>query len=266
MRQEEFENFLKETLPDMGYVWRMLSRKNVRRKVQQRMESLGIHEWTRYRDLLLESREETAVFESLLRVTITRFFRNRDVWKQLGAVLVHQSESLRSGEVFSAWSAGCAGGEEPYSLAMLLDQLSRERLFVHPWSVLGTDSHRPSLKRAGELVYQWGSVREVPGDLLEKWFEKRENLWVLNSKIQENVTIRSHDTLRGPPPGTFHLVLTRNSVFTYNTQDVRKHFAESVRENIAPPGLLVVGSKETVSEKWGFEQVGRCIYKAVQST
>lgn len=261
MKQEDFERFLKETLPEMGYVWRRFSRKNVRRKLRQRMESLRIHELTRYRELLLKSPEEQAVFQSLLRVTITRFYRNADVWEQLGKIIVRQSGTLDAETPFSSWCAGCAGGEEPYSLAMLLEELSSKGEFHLPWTVLGTDSDGASLNRAQELIYKWGSLREVPQVLLEQWFDQVDGRWSLNSGIADRVTIRCHDTLCAPSPGNFHLILARNSIFTYNTADVRKRLAEKIRGSLVPPGLLVIGRKESLPEGSGFEQVGRCIYK-----
>ena len=105
-----------------------------------------------------------------------------------------------------------------------------------------------------------------PQDLLERWFEERNDLWYLNPEITANVTIRSHDTLKGLPPGVFQLILVRNSVFTYNTPDVRSRFTGVVRKNLAPPGLLVVGRKEALPESCGFERVGRGIYRKVQGT
>ncbi len=261
MRQGGFEKFLRDTLPEMGYVWRRLCRKNVRRKLRHRMEYLRIRELADYRELLLKNPEEMAVFESLLRVTITRFFRNADVWEELGQVLVREVTALDNSVIFSSWSVGCAGGEEPYSLAMLLNQLSRRGEFSHPWRILGTDSDDASLKRAGERVYKRGSVREVPQNLLERWFDHRDDLWVLNPGITDNLTIRSHDTLHEPPPGAFHLVLVRNSIFTYNTPAVGERLTETIRGCLVPPGLLVIGRKESLPEGSGFERVGKCIYR-----
>jgi len=261
MNQKDFEIFLRETLPGMGYAWRMLSRKNVRRKVRRRMESLRIQELGRYRELIMRNPEEAAVFQSLLRVTITRFFRNAEIWEQLGQIIVQGCRTLDAQETISCWSAGCAGGEEPYSLAMLLDQLSRRDGLLNPWAVLGTDSDEASLERTGELNYRWGSVREVPEHLLHGWFDNRDDRWFLRPEITANITICSHDTLSGPPPGAFHIALVRNSIFTYNTPDVRRKFVERVRESLVPPGLLVIGRKESLPERSGFEKVGKCIYK-----
>jgi len=261
MRQGDFEKFLRDTLPEMGYVWRRLSRKNVRRKLRHRMENLRIQELADYRDLLLKNPEEMAVFESLLRVTITRFYRNAAVWEELGQILIREVGALDTSVIFSSWSVGCAGGEEPYTLAMLLNQLSETGEFHHPWRILGSDSDEASLKRAGERIYKWGSVREVPQNLLERWFDHMDDLWVLSPDITDNVTMRSHETLHEPPPGTFHLVLVRNSIFTYNTPEVGKRLAETIRGCLAPPGLLVVGRKESLPEGSRFEQIAKCIYK-----
>ncbi|UCG38293.1 MAG: hypothetical protein JSV00_08880 [bacterium] len=259
MDPDTFRAFLRDTLPPMGYQWRRFERRNIRRKIQRRMESVGIHEADRYAALLAVDPEERRRFQSLLSVTITRFYRNAWLWSVLAGIL--PAAAREAGGAFHVWCAGCAGGEEPFSVAMLMDDLARRGLAPFPWTVLGTDSDLPSLARAAGTSYNWGSVREVPERILERWFREEEGLWTMDPAIRALVRIEEHDLLREDPPGTFSMVFLRNCVLTYNTEAVQRMVLEKLRGCMQPPGLLVIGRTERLPAGTGFGEVGRCIYR-----
>lgn len=261
MKHEGFERLIRNILPDMGYEWRPMSRRNIRRKVARRMEESGIHEWDDYLELLEKDGVERAAFEQILRITITRFFRNVGMWEELGG---HGSciwGTLPDNHTVSAWSAGCAGGEETYSLAMLLDRLTSDGKMRQKWKILGTDSDTNSLKRAALMTYQWGSIREVPDKLRELWFTEQNHNWVLDPVIGRNITFRQHDILNDPAPGTFDVILLRNNILTYNVEAVQRRVLSDIRGSLESEGLLFVGRKEIVPADSGFEMISESIYR-----
>lgn len=267
MHADEFRQFLKAILPGMGFNWRRFERRNIRRKIRLRMEALGIHEGYKYLEVVQSDPEELHNFTSLLRITITRFYRNRWLWEELAD---HIPKLTVDGEVFAVWSAGCAGGEEPFSMAMLLDDLEREGMpekgsQVTGWQVTGSDVDGPSIDRSRKASYQWGAVREVPPVLLERWFQKDGDEWRLDDMIRRMVTIVDHDILEEEPPGRFNMVMLRNSVLTYNTEPVQREVLEKIRGCLDPPGLLVIGRTEKLPEGTGFEEVSKCIYQLLSS-
>jgi chemotaxis protein methyltransferase CheR len=262
MNSAEFSTFLKAVLPDMGFNWRRFDRRNIRRKVRRRMESVGIHEALKYADLVNSDPAERAVLDALLRVTITRFFRNAWLWEEMGPLLSRNLPGASRG--LTAWSAGCAGGEEAFSLAMLLDNLAGKGLIGENWTVLGSDIDPPSLERAREATYQWGTVREVPSDLLKRWFTQEGDEWHLDDQVRKMVTILPHDLVKEEPPGRFDLVLLRNSVLTYNTKPVQRQVLQRIRDHLDPSGLLVIGRTEKLPEGTGFEKISKCIYQKVE--
>jgi len=260
MKHEGFERLIREILPDMGYMYRPMNRRNIRRKVARRMEEKGIHEWDKYLDLLKKDGAERAAFEQILRVTITRFFRNAGMWEELGSLTARIWASQPADCVISVWSAGCAGGEETYSLAMFFEQLTSEGKLSQDWEILGTDSDTNSLKRASQMTYQWGSVREIPGQLRERWFTEKDDCWVLDPSAGQNITFQQHDILNDPPPGSFNMILLRNNILTYNTESIQKKLLSDLRKCMEPKGLLFIGRKETVPEDTGFEMLSDSIY------
>ncbi len=224
------------------------------------MESIGIHEAQKYADLVNNDPAERAILDALLRVTITRFFRNAWLWEEMGLLL---SRNLPGdSRSFAAWSAGCAGGEEAFSLAMLLDDLAGKGLMVEGWTVLVSDVDSSSLDRARQATYQWGSVREVPTEIRKRWFTQAEDEWHLDDQVRELVEIFPHDLVKEEPPGRFDLVLLRNSVLTYNTKPVQRQVLQRIRDHLDPPGLLIIGRTEELPEGTGWQEVSRCIYKS----
>jgi chemotaxis protein methyltransferase CheR len=259
MNSADFTAFLKTVLPDMGFNWRRFDRRNIRRKVRRRMESVGIHEALKYAVLINSDPAERAVLDALLRVTITRFFRNAWLWEEMGPLLSRNLSGADRG--LAAWSAGCAGGEEAFSLAMLLDNLAGEGLIGENWTVLGSEMDPSSLERAREATYKWGTVKEVPSDLLERWFTQAGDEWRLNDQVRKMVAIFPHDLVKEEPPGRFDLVLLRNSVLTYNTESVQREVLERIRGCLDPPGLLVIGRTEKLPVGVGYEKISKCVYR-----
>ncbi|MEE8546700.1 MAG: CheR family methyltransferase [bacterium] len=260
VRSDDFQTFLRAILPAMGYRWRRFDRRNIRRRVHSRMESLRIYELGKYAQLVTRDTAEQATLDSLLRLTITRFFRNAWLWADLGSLIPETGGCLGGNETLKIWSAGCAGGEEPFSMAMLLDDLSRSGHVKHPWTILGTDTDAPSLKRAQEATYRWGSIREIPKHLQDRWFREDDGLWTLTEEIRSFVEVRQHDLLTTSPPGRFHMVLLRNSILTYNTDEIQRKVLGRIHECLSVPGYLIIGRTEELPEGVGFEEVSKCIY------
>ncbi len=263
MNRGDFGEFLKAVLPAMGYQWRRFDRRNIRRRVRSRMEALRIYDLEKYAQLVSREPAEQAELESLLRLTITRFFRNSWLWTDLGSLMPEAASCLGDNEILRIWSAGCAGGEETFSMVMLLDDLSRSGHLNHRWAILGTDTDKSSLERSREATYKWGSVREVPRHLLDRWFREDEGLWTLAEEVRSLAEFRQHDLLNADPPGRFHLALLRNSILTYNTDEVQRNVLARIRECLLSPGYLVIGRTEKLPEAAGFEEVSRCVYRAV---
>ena len=177
------------------------------------------------------------------------------------AVILEIAESIVRGETLSVWSAGCAGGEEAFSAAMLLEHMERSGDLAIPWRILATDTDTASLSRAVHTTYSWGAVREVPEHLRDLWFTEEDGPWTLDPRVRSMVTFLDHDMVTMDPPGRFHLVFLRNSILTYNTEEVQRTVLDRIQGCLHEPGYLIIGRTETVPEGAGFKQVSRCIYR-----
>ena len=237
----EFETFLSEALPFFGLSPVALRRRNIRRRITQRMESLGIHEFPVYLDLFRRSPQERDALLPLLTVTISRFFRNRRTFEVLArdvlSPLAARSHPAR------AWSAGCASGEEPYTLRILWEELPEPK---PPLFLLGTDVDEACLRRAREGAYSESSLREVPRRIVNVYFHKEGERYRLREDVVRSAELRRHDLLHNIFPGTFDLVLCRNAAFTYFDPARRIATAQGLASALPPGGVLVIGRTENL--------------------
>jgi chemotaxis protein methyltransferase CheR len=234
-----FEEFLEEALPPLGLSPSAHRRRGIKRRLARRMESQGIHEFTRYLEFIRRTPGEARFLRALLPVTISRFFRNRQMWKVLAAGVLLPL-ATRGGEVM-AWSAGCASGEEPYTLALTWRDLPGVR---PPLSILATDVDSAVLERVGEGLYGGSSLKEAPPSLLSEYFVPEGSLFRLRKEVRRSVTFLRHDMAVEDPPGLFHLILCRNAAFTYFGEASRLDTARKIAAALLPGGHLVIGRTE----------------------
>ena len=216
--------FLQWALPRLGRRWAGYRkvRRQVCRRVNRRAAELGLDSLAAYRGHLERHPDEWRVLDGLTNVTISRFQRDHGVFEFL------QAELLRPG--LRIWSAGCANGEEPYTLALLCDCLE----------ILATDVDPRLLRRAEAGRYPPSALRELPAALREHAFTDG----VLDPRVRRRVTFMRHDIRGEPPGGPFDLVLCRNLAFTYFDDPAQRATLTRIASVTAPGGALVVGSHE----------------------
>ncbi len=247
---EAYEAFLEEALPPLGLDPRAHRRRGLRRRVVRRMESLGAREFPAYLERIREDPGEREVLRGLLTVTISRFFRNARVFRVLRETVLPRL-AARKGPV-RAWSAGCASGEEAYSVRIAWEEMAGEKPAL---VLIGTDLDGEVFSRAERGVYPESSLREIPRELLPKYFTPSRDPpgALLDERIRRSVTFLRHDLLRDDPPGRFALILCRNAAFTYFSRPLRIAAAERFAQALEPGGYLVLGRTEGLPP----EAVGR---------
>jgi chemotaxis protein methyltransferase CheR len=143
------------------------------------------------------------------------------------------------------WSAGCASGEEPYTLALLF--AFSETLSGYPPEILATDADPHLLERARRGYYPPTSLRDVP----ERWraaFERFGEAYCLRADYRRPVRFLEQDIRHAFPEGRFDLILCRNLVFTYFATALQAAIARRLVERLVPDGVLVLGIHESLPE------------------
>jgi chemotaxis protein methyltransferase CheR len=178
------------------------------------------------------------VVESLLNHE-TSFFRDAGVLEQVAAVASARADS---GLPLRIWSAGCATGQEPISLAMLFAERGGQMPDIH-----ATDVSDAVLRRARAGRYtQFEIQRGLPIGRLVRWFEADGGDWIAKTDLVDRIRYRRHNLTRDPAlPGRFDVILCRN-VLLYFESDVRRRVLDGLAGALRPGGLILLGAGETV--------------------
>lgn len=239
-----YDDFLKEAGALLELDWRKYRRRASRRNLQARLAELKIENYGDYLELLRSDAKEAARLPELLRVTVSRFFRERSCWTELAdRVLPQLVGSEASGVGLRAWSCGCCNGEEPYSLAMLM--LWRfPRKGGRTAEIIATDIDEEVLARAEVGCYESNTLREMPEDLPEHYLVGKGNRSCVSNHVKELVSFKRHELMTDEPPTGMDLVLCRYLAFTYYLGERRHAAALRLWRSLRPGGALMVGRKD----------------------
>jgi chemotaxis protein methyltransferase CheR len=251
MRDAECVALLQWALVRLRMRWRGFRRvrRQVCKRIRRRCTALGIEGAVAYRRYLEAHPDEWAVLDGLCRIPISRFYRDLAVFDALRRRVLPSLASAargRGGAELRAWSAGCASGEEPYSL-MLAWRLDVGRSFPGlAFRVLATDADARMLARARAASYGRGSLRDLPPGWVDAAFVGREGRFLLRPDLREGVEFSLQDIRGEAPDGPFDLVLVRNGALTYFEEDLQRQVLERVARRIVSGGALVVGAREAL--------------------
>jgi chemotaxis protein methyltransferase CheR len=240
--------FLQEALPRLGLRWRGFRKVHgqVCKRLRRRMKELGVEGFAAYRKQLDNHPEEWTVLDGLTHITISRFFRDKSIFEALERrVLPDIAARARSDKRQARfWSAGCASGEEPYTLKILWDLAAASAFPGVGSSVVATDVDETVLKRARKGCYSGGSLRELPEALLCQGFDHIGSLFCVRQQYREDVSFLLQDLRSEAPEGLFDLILCRNVAFTYFEAALQGEVLDRLVERLAQSGYLVIGAQE----------------------
>lgn len=217
--------------------------KCLRRRLVVRMRARGVHAFGEYAMLLENDAQEYLRLLDAVTINVSKFLRNADAWQLLRTEVVPRLFEL-PGEI-RLWSAGCAAGEEPYSLAMLMREYAdAHRQDIGRVHILATDIDAATLAAAREGEYADFAFGETPADVRERWFEGPQRTRT-RAELREMVEFRSLDLISDPYPEAQHLILCRNVVI-YFERAVQDAVFRRFHEALAPGGFLLLGKVEAL--------------------
>jgi chemotaxis protein methyltransferase CheR len=256
MRDADCVEFLQWALPQMDMRWPGFRkvRRQVCRRVAARVAELALADLQVYRAVLAGNAAEWDHLATLCRVTVSRFLRDRELWFALGREVLpaFTAQVPDGGRQLRCWSAGCASGEEPYSLTLVWYQLVQPVAAGWKISVTATDIDDEVLRRARRACYGAGSLRELPAEWRQSCFQRRDGEYCLRRRFLEPVELLGQDLRRHTPVGRFHMILCRNLVLTYFSPRLQQRILGRLRDALLSGGVLVLGSHEYPPENAGF--------------
>ena len=236
------------------------------RRITARMRRTDSENYRSYERLLESDPDEREALLDSLSINVTGFFRNPDAWEGLRPLLRTLTTENRS---VQAWSAPCADGREPYSLAMLaLDdpEIRDDRL-----DILATDINPDILKKAREGAYETSQTSDIESELeplanSDRYIDREGDIFTVKNAVSDMVTFEQHDLIGGDPKDGFDLLLCRNFLI-YIDAAYKDPIFETIRGSLRSGGNLMIGMTETIpaGARSAFEAVDKShrIYERV---
>ncbi|HJP59829.1 MAG TPA: protein-glutamate O-methyltransferase CheR [Gemmatimonadaceae bacterium] len=242
-----FRTLMDKITRDSGFRCASYKDKCLRRRIAVRMRAKGAataHEYSGVLDT--DPREYERLLRSLT-VNVTKFFRNPETYAAVEKKVV--PELWGTGDNLRVWSAGCASGEEPYSVAILFHKHAHETKSCERLStvdILGTDIDNEVLGEGERGIYAESALVETPLALRDRYFPQVAGLHTMVPEVRQLVRFAHDDLLAFKPPvSDVHLLLCRNVIIYFERDAQDKLFAEFHRV-LAPGGFLVLGKVETL--------------------
>lgn len=222
------------------------NRDYLERRIQSRIRRCQCDDLQSYYDLVTQDEEEQEALLAAFSINVTGFFRNQDVWN-------HITELLRdhpTDRQYRVWSAGCADGREPYSVALLA--LSDPHIDADQIDIIGTDINKEALETAREGVY----TNTITDDLTEQldylrnateYTREDGDQIEVTDTAKQLVDIEYHDIIRDDPKKNLDLVLCRN-LLIYLNRDHETAIFRTIAESLREGGHLVIGKAETMPD------------------
>jgi len=219
--------------------------------LEKRQALLGIETTSDYCRILEENATEAEALYSALHINFSLFFRDPLTFALLEQNIIPTlvSQKTDGGEI-RVWSAGCASGQEAYSIAMLLaESVTREGKAI-PFRIIATDVSKVALDEAQNGVYDLNSLRNVKMHQLKQYFLKKEDGYQIIKELKQHIFFGTYDLLdvlsRNPSEsiyGDFDLIFCSNLLFYY-TREFQQFITTKLRNSMSDNGYLITGEAE----------------------
>lgn len=225
------------------------------RRIRKRMSILRIEGYAGYRDYLEAHPEEFPALLDTILINVTGFFRDPGAWDLVRTHAVPRIVASAAGAPIRVWSAGCASGEEAYTIAMLFAEALGEEEFRERVRIYGTDVDEAALAQARRGTYEPTQTAAVPPELLERYFDHAGGLHVLRPALRRQLTFGRHDLLTDAPLSRIDLLVCRNTLM-YFKPETQARVINRFRFAVNDGGFLLLGGAErTMAQDSGFTAV-----------
>ncbi|MUG99245.1 PAS domain S-box protein [Scytonema sp. UIC 10036] len=240
----DLENLLEYIKRNRGFDFSGYKRTSLSRRIRRRMQTLNIENYSEYLDYLEVHPDEFVELFNTILINVTAFFRDVQAWDYIANEIIPQIVANKHiSKPIRIWSAGCASGEETYTLAILLAEALGMEQYTARVKVFATDVDEEALNIARQASYGSKELQSVPLNLQEKYFERVNGRYVVQKELRRGVIFGRHDLVQDAPISRIDLLVCRNTLMYFNTETQAKilarfHFA--LNDN----GFLFLGKAE----------------------
>ena len=241
---QHFENILQHLQQTRGFDFTAYKRTSLMRRVQRRMQAVAAESYEAYYDYLQVHQDEFATLFNTILINVTGFFRDRDVWDYLQtSVLPGVIAARPAEEPIRVWSAGCASGQEAYSMLMVMAELMGPEAVRDRVKIYATDADDEALNEARAATFSDKSVVDIPPPLLDKYFERGASGYTFRRDLRRSVIFGRHDLVQDAPMSRVDFLLCRNTLMYFNA-DAQGRILARFFFSLNPGGHILLGRAE----------------------
>jgi chemotaxis protein methyltransferase CheR len=240
------------------------------RRLQTRLRAHKVSSYQEYLRILNKFPEELEKLLSALTINLTEFFRDKDVFDYLERKILPElvKGKLRRGHSqLRIWSAGCATGEEPYSIAITVDNFLDQRKLPKRFIVYATDIDKSVLEQAQEGLFSPDRLQKVPLHYCQRYFSRDVDGFRISKELASHVKFKKLDLFAENIIRAVDLAFCRN-VLIYFARDQQEKVINKFYKAILPGGYLILGKTEKllgeIAKKFRLVDVSRRIYQKVK--
>jgi two-component system CheB/CheR fusion protein len=242
------EGTLKELLEELAeqrsFDFRGYKKNTLERRFRRRMFQLNLGSYGEYGEYIRQHPDEINELLNTILINVTEFFRDPPAWEILRhEILPPRLKRIKSGHSFRAWSAGCASGQEAYSIAILLAEYFGSSIQDYDIKIYATDIDEEALSAARRGEYSPDAMKRVRPEWREKYFRGKNSLRV-NSEIRRLVIFGRSNLAQDAPISHVDLLVCRN-VLIYFDSDLQKQILARLHYALEPDGILFLGKSES---------------------
>jgi two-component system, chemotaxis family, CheB/CheR fusion protein len=242
--ESPFETLLAYLKGTRGFDFSGYKRTGLERRIRKRMEEVGAADYSEYLDFLEVHQDEfPALFDTIL-INVTGFFRDAPAWDYYtGEVIPQVLASVGPTEPIRVWCAGCASGEETYTMAMILAKALGTEAYLERVKIYATEVDDDALNHARQATYGPKDVEAIPTALLGRYFEQGDRRYTFRRDLRRTIIFGRNDLTQDAPISRIDLLTCRNTLMYFNAETQarilkRFHFA------LNPWGYLFLGKSE----------------------
>ncbi len=219
---------------------------HLKRRLAVRLRATQSTSYKDYVQVLSKNADEEQQLKETLTVNVTELFRNPETYESVRAnVLPELIKYKGNNKLIKVWSAGCSNGEEPYSIAILLNEYLGSSAKRYNISILGTDIDDDSLGKAENGVFQPKQLEKLGKERIGRFFFMKENNYQVIDELKKMVKVKRHDLISGPKFSGFDIIFCRN-VTIYFEQKLQEILYMNFYNALNEGGYFVMGKTETL--------------------
>jgi len=240
----DFENLLQYLRINRGFDFTGYKRSTLMRRVTKQMETLNIDSFGNYQDYLEVHPDEFKNLFNTILINVTAFFRDSSAWDYLAKEIIPNIIKNKPKDgLIRFWSAGCASGQEAYTLAIIVAEILGVEEFRQRVKIYATDVDEEALTQSRQASYSAKNIIEIPLGLRDKYFDIVNKNYIFRQDLRRCVIFGRHDLLQDAPISRLDLLICRNTLMYFNSEIQGKiinrfHFA------LNDHGYLFLGKAE----------------------